>query len=238
LLNQRKRNLKSICIIPARGGSKRIPRKNIKMFLGKPIIAYSIEAAISSGLFDEVMVSTDDYEIATIAKKYGALVPFMRSNKTATDFATTFDLIEEVLKQYKVIDCIFDYVCCIYACAPFVTKNKLFESFDLLTANNFDSVFPVMSFGFPIQRALKFDEEKISFFYPEFSLSRSQDLEKSYHDAGQFYWMNVKKCLEQKKILTDNSGSIVISEMEGQDIDNEIDWQLAELKYGLLQSIK
>jgi pseudaminic acid cytidylyltransferase len=228
----------NICIIPARGGSKRIPRKNIKLFLGKPIIAYSIEAAIESGLFDEVTVSTDDEEIAEIARNFGAKVPFLRSDNTANDFATTFDVIEEVLLKYKELDKSFDYACCLYACAPFVTNEKLCNSFEVLNKNHFDSVFPVISFGFPIQRALKFEEEKISFFYPEFSLSRSQDLEKSYHDAGQFYWMNVEKCLEQKKILTNNSGSIVISEMEGQDIDNEIDWQLAELKYGLLQSIK
>jgi pseudaminic acid cytidylyltransferase len=225
----------NLCIIPARGGSKRIPRKNIKLFLGKPIIAYSIEAAIKSDLFDEVMVSTDDDEIAEIALNFGAKVPFLRSEKTANDFATTFDVIEEVLLQYKKLDRSFDYACCLYACAPFATSEKLCNSFEVLNKKLFDSVFPVMSFGFPIQRALKFEEGKISFFYPEFALSRSQDLEKSYHDAGQYYWINVEKCLEQKKILTNNSGSIIISEMEGQDIDNEIDWQLAELKYGLLK---
>lgn len=228
----------NICIIPARGGSKRIPRKNIKRFLGKPIIAYSIEAAINSGLFDEVMVSTDDIEIAEIAKKYGAKVPFLRSNKTSDDYATTFDVIEEVLIKYQDTSKKFTMVCCLYACAPFVTSQRLSESLTVLETNGFDSVFPVMSFGFPIQRSLKLEGNKINFFYPEFSLSRSQDLEKSYHDAGQFYWMKVDKFLQHKKILTNNTGSIIISEMEGQDIDNEVDWKLAELKYELLQSIK
>ena len=228
----------NLCIIPARGGSKRIPQKNIKDFLGKPIIAYSIEAAISSGLFDEVMVSTDDLEIAAIAIKYGASVPFMRSDKTANDFATTFDVIHEVVQEYEQLNKIFDFTCCIYACAPFVTNEKLVDSFQILQENKFDSVFPIMPYGFPIQRALRKEENKVSFFYPEFSLSRSQDLEKSFHDAGQFYWMNTAVCLEKKQILTNNSGSIVLSELEGQDIDNEVDWKLAELKYEFIQSTK
>jgi N-acylneuraminate cytidylyltransferase len=230
--------MSNLCIIPARGGSKRISGKNIKPFLGKPILAYSIEAALSSGIFDEVMVSTDDIEVAAIAKAYGATVPFMRSDQTATDFATTFDVIQEVVKQYKLVGKSFEFTCCIYACAPFVTDNKLKLSFNLLQDHQFDSVFPIMPYGSPIQRALKQEAKKVSFFYPEFSLSRSQDLEKSFHDAGQFYWMNTVVCLEKKQILTDNSGSIVVSELEGQDIDNEVDWKLAELKYELLQSIK
>ena len=228
--------MSNLCIIPARGGSKRIPRKNIKPFLGKPIIAYSIEAAINSRLFDEIMVSTDDLEIATIAKKFGASVPFMRSDNTANDFASTFDVIYEVLKEYEKFNKKFDYLCCIYPCAPFVTKKKLLDSFQILQKNNFDSVFPIIPFGFPIQRALKQKGYKVSFFYPEFSLSRSQDLEKSFHDAGQFYWLNTAKCLDKKEVLTNNSGSILLSELEGQDIDNEVDWKLAELKYELLQS--
>lgn len=231
--------MNNLAIILARGGSKRIPRKNIKDFLGKPIIAYSIEAALKSGLFDEVMVSTDDEEIAMIAKKYGAKVPFLRTKKTANDYATTFDVIDEVLEKYKELNKTFDFACCLYACAPFVSDSKIAHGFKILQINNFDSVFPVMSLGFPIQRALKMGaDNKISYFYPEFSLTRSQDLELSFHDAGQFYWMNTEKCLQLKKIVTNNSGSIIISEMEGQDIDNEIDWKLAELKYELLQSIK
>lgn len=229
----------NVCIIPARGGSKRIPRKNIKLFLGKHVIGYSIETAITSGLFDEVMVSTDDEEIAEIAISYGAKVPFLRDKKTANDFATTFDVIEEVVSKYELLGIKFEFICCIYACAPFVSSEKLSDSFNVLKRNNFDSVFPIMPFGFPIQRALSVDNnKKASYLHPEFSLTRSQDLESRYHDAGQFYWMNTANCLREKKILTDNSGSIIISELEGQDIDNDIDWKLAELKYELLQSIK
>lgn len=229
----------NLCIIPARGGSKRIPRKNIKLFLGKPIIAFSIEAAILSGLFDEVMVSTDDAEIAEIAIQYGAKVPFLRNPVTANDHATTFDVIKEVIIEYGKRNKDFDYTCCIYACAPFVTEKKLAQAYELLLKEQFDSVLPVMRFGFPVQRSLKTDElGKINFFYPEYALARSQDLMPSFHDAGQFYWMNTKKCMMLQKILTDNTGSLEISELEGQDIDNEVDWKLAELKYELLQSIK
>ncbi len=231
--------MSNLAIIPARGGSKRIPRKNIKLFLGKPIIAYSIEAAMNSGLFNEVMVSTDDAEIAEIAIQYGAKVPFMRSDKMSNDFATTFDVVVEVINSYKEKEIKFENVCCIYPCAPFVIEQKLEEAYDLFVKEHFDAVFPVMQFGFPIQRALQMDDfGKISFFYPENALTRSQDLLPSFHDAGQFYWMNVASCMEQQKIITANTGSIIITELEGQDIDNEVDWKLAELKYELLQSTK
>tara|TARA_B110000977_G_scaffold27125_1_gene34141 strand:+ start:2070 stop:2762 length:693 start_codon:yes stop_codon:yes gene_type:complete len=230
--------MKKIAIIPARGGSKRIPRKNIKCFLGKPIIAYSIETAINSGLFDEVMVSTDDDEIAKIALKYGATVPFLRSQKTANDFATTLDVLEEVLKMFKTQNKNFDYACCIYACAPFTSEKNLKISLNLLVNNNFDSVLPIIPFGCPIQRSLTIKDNKVNFFYPEFSIARTQDLEKSFYDAGQFYWMVAKKCIEKAQLITDNSGSITLSELEGHDIDNEIDWKLAEIKYALLQSSK
>jgi len=231
--------MSNLAIIPARGGSKRIPRKNIKLFLGKPIITYSIEAAINSGLFDEVMVSTDDAEIAKIANQHGATVPFMRSEKTSNDFATTFDVVEEVINSYKVRGIEFESICCIYPCAPFVSEQKLKSAYNLFVDGYFDTVFPVMRFGFPIQRSLRIDDlGKISFFYPEYALTRSQDLLPSFHDAGQFYWMNEKACMEQQKIIGGNSGSIVITELEGQDIDNEVDWKLAELKYELLQSTK
>jgi pseudaminic acid cytidylyltransferase len=226
----------NLCIIPARGGSKRIPRKNIKTFLGKPIIAYSIEAALQSQLFDEVMVSTDDSEIADIAKKYGASVPFMRSKHNANDFATTYDVIEEVLDNYAInYNRQFKYACCIYPTAPFVTAVNLKKAFDLLVNKGFDIVFPVMRFSFPIQRALTKSETGLTqFFNKEYQNSRSQDLEVAYHDAGQYYWFNIEKCLAVNTLITDNCGSIEIKETEGQDIDNEIDWKLAELKYELL----
>lgn len=224
-----------LCIIPARGGSKRIPKKNIKDFLGKPIIAYAIEAALKSNLFDEVMVSTDDKTIAEIAEKYGAKVPFLRSNKNADDFATTIDVINEVVAQYKTENKIFEQTCCIYPTAVFVTNTFLKNAFEMLNKNNFDTVFPVLEFSFPIQRAVKKDKNnKITLFQPEYLNSRSQDLEKAYHDAGQFYWFNTDVLLEKGKLWTDNTGVITIKESEGQDIDTIEDWKLAEIKYKML----
>ncbi|AWG23695.1 pseudaminic acid cytidylyltransferase [Flavobacterium faecale] len=226
----------NICIIPARGGSKRIFRKNIKIFLGKPIIAYSIEAAIDSGIFDEVMVSTDDAEIAEIALQYGAKVPFMRSNKNANDFATTYEVIEEVIESYKKRGQSFDQACCIYPCAPFISTKKLVEAARKL--DKFETVLPIVQYGFPIQRALKKNEaDSVSFIQPEFELSRSQDLNESFHDAGQFYFFNLKSLFKNKSVLSENTGCVVLSEIEVQDIDNEIDWKLAELKYKLLYGV-
>jgi len=228
----------NIAIIPARGGSKRIPKKNIKNFLGKPIIAYSIETALKSGLFDEVMVSTDDTEIAEIAKKYGAKVPFMRSKENADDFATTADVLKEVLQNYKQFQQRnFDYACCIYPTAPFVSTELLQKSFDLLKEKNFDTAFPVMAYAYPIQRALKINQDKMQLFQPEHLNTRSQDLEKAYHDAGQFYWFQVDKFQKFGKLWTDNTGVIVIKESQAQDIDTLEDWQLAEIKYKILHGI-
>jgi N-acylneuraminate cytidylyltransferase len=221
----------NLCIIPARGGSKRIPRKNIKDFLGKPIIAYSIEAALKSNLFDEVMVSTDDEEIAKVAIQYGAKVPFIRSKKNADDFATTVDVLSEVLNEYKILGESFKNVCCIYPTAPFVTPEVLKEGYNKLITDNFDSIFSVLRFSFPIQRALKIEKGKVVMFYPEFMESRSQDLEPSFHDAGQFYWFKSTLVKEQKKLWTNNTGEIEINELSAQDIDNKADWKLAELKY-------
>ena len=221
----------NICIIPARGGSKRIPRKNIKDFLGKPIIAYSIQAALDSGLFDEVMVSTDDKEIADIVKNYGAKVPFMRSAKNSDDFATTFDVIEEVIQSYRSQNKDFENICCVYPCAPFVTSKILLKAYNQLIEKKFDSVFPIISYSFPIQRALKVDQGKVSMIIEDNLNIRSQDLEESFHDAGQFYWCNTKQLLISKKILTQNTGGVEVSQLEAQDIDTEIDWKLAELKY-------
>ena len=226
--------MKSLAIIPARGGSKRIPRKNVKIFFGKPIIAYSIEAAISSKLFDEVMVSTDDTEVAEIARQYGASVPFLRSDVTSSDEATTADALIEVLNSYKKLGRGFDYACCIYSTAPFVRKEKLVAAYDKLKSENLDSVFPVMSFGYPIWRSLKMENGKLQMNWEEYKNARSQDLSKAYHDAGQFYFFNVAAFLQKGTIMTNNMSGIEISEMEGQDIDNETDWQLAELKYQLM----
>jgi len=224
----------NICLIPARGGSKRIPRKNIKEFLGKPIISYSIKAAIDSGLFDEVMVSTDDLEIADIAKKYGAKVPFMRSTKNSNDFATTFDVIKEVINYYKDQSVEFDNLCCLYSCAPFVNPKVLLSAYNQFLEKKFDTVFPIIPFSFPIQRALRVNQGKVSMILEDNLNIRSQDLEKSFHDAGQFYWCNTKRLLSSEKLITANSGGIEISELDAQDIDTHRDWVLAELKYKLL----
>jgi pseudaminic acid cytidylyltransferase len=229
---------RNLCIIPARGGSKRIPRKNIRNFLGKPIIAYSIEAALDSELFEEVMVSTDDEEIAAIALKYGAKVPFMRSAKNADDYATTVDVLIEVIETYMSMGLEFENIACLYPSAPFTTSEKLKKAYSNLRSKKLDAVFPIMPYSFPIQRSLKMNNEKLEFFYPEFENSRSQDLEKSYHDAGQFYFLNTAKLLRNRSILSQNAGGILITELEAQDIDNESDWKIAEIKYELLQSTK
>jgi len=221
--------LKKIAIITARGGSKRIPKKNIKFFLGKPIIAYSIETAINSGLFDEVMVSTDDSEIANISIKYGAKVPFIRSKKNSDDFSTTPDVLLEVLDSYRKIKKKFDLGCCIYPTAPLISFDNLKISMDKLISGSVDTVFPAVSFSYPIQRALYLDENtKIKMLNPNHYRTRSQDLKKFYHDAGQFYWFNISRFLEKKKLWTNNTEIIEISELESQDIDNEDDWKIAE----------
>jgi N-acylneuraminate cytidylyltransferase len=225
----------NVAIIPARGGSKRIPTKNIKPFLGKPIIAYSIQAAIDSQLFDEVMVSTDDEEIAAIANKYGAKVPFLRSGKNANDFATTVDVILEVIDSYKRQAKSFDNICCIYPTAPFVSIQKLNKSLDILKSKAFDSVFPVIQYGFPVQRSMRiFQENFIRMIQPAHMTTRSQDLEPTYHDAGQFYWLKTNKILLQNKLWTNCTGFIVVNELEAQDIDTETDWKIAELKYKIM----
>ena len=226
--------MSNLCIIPARGGSKRIPRKNIKPFLGKPIIAYSIEAALNSKLFDEVMVSTDDLEIAALSKKYGAKIPFMRSEKTSNDYSTTFEVIEEVVLKYKEENKFFEYTCCLYPCSPLIKIDFLKSSFNHLIINKFDSVLPIIPFNYPIQRAFKQNDLKINYLYPEFINTRTQDLERSFYDAGQFYWIDTDVCLKNKEIISVNSGSVELSELETQDIDNEIDWRIAEIKYKIM----
>ncbi|WP_022765729.1 pseudaminic acid cytidylyltransferase [Butyrivibrio sp. XPD2006] len=226
--------MKTLAMITARGGSKRIPRKNIKEFNGKPIIAYSIEAALSSGVFDEVMVSTDDEEIAEIAKKYGAKVPFLRSEKTANDFATTVDVIEEVLNTYKDRGKEFDIFCCIYPTAPFITAKRLKDAVEELSASYADSLIPVVRFSYPPQRAMEIHDGKLVFRQPENLSKRSQDLEPHFHDAGQFYVVRSESFFKNHGIMVGDILPMELSELEVQDIDNEVDWKLAELKYNLL----
>jgi len=217
----------NLCLIPARGGSKRIPRKNIREFLGKPIIAYSIETALACGLFEEVMVSTDDEEISEVARSYGAKVPFMRSSTAAGDFSGLADVVDDVKLSYQQQNRSFRYICCLLPTAPLVTPQIILEGFDeLKMREEADSVRPVVRFTYPIQRALKIRDGKVSFFYPEHTMTRSQDLEPAFHDAGLLYWMKFDAGLR-----SDNKYAFEIPAEVAQDIDTEDDWRLAELKY-------
>lgn len=228
------KNKKRIAIITARGGSKRIPKKNIRLFCGKPILTYSIGAALNAGIFDKVMVSTDSEEIAQIAREAGADVPFMRSDATSGDYATTAEVLLEVLAEYEKQGERFDTVCCIYPTAPFVTEQKLRDGIALLEERDVDSVVPVVRYSYPPQRAFVQKDGYTVLKFPEYLGARSQDLEPFYHDCGQFYCMQVKNFKEKKQIFTDRMLSIEMHETEVQDIDNETDWKLAELKYQMM----
>lgn len=227
--------MNAIAIITARGGSKRIPGKNKKDFLGKPIICYSIEAAISSGLFEEIMVSTDDEEIARIAKEAGASVPFMRSAASSNDFASTDDVLMEVLEEYEKRERVFDYMACIYPTAPFVTAEKLKNAMNTLIEEKASGVMPVVGFSFPPQRGMVVRNGRLEYCYPENALKRSQDLETIYHDCGQFYCYNVEKYRACRGNLPDGYVPVVVDETEVQDIDNFSDWKLAEIKYSMMR---
>ena len=221
-----------LAIITARGGSKRIPKKNIKEFCGQPILAYSIKAALASGVFDEVMVSTDSEEIAEVARRFGASVPFMRSEATSNDFATTADVLEEVLKTYKDNGKEFDLFACIYPTAPFVTGKKLAEAAALL--DGADAVISVVRFSFPPQRALVVRDGNVAFQYPEYERARSQDLEPIYHDCGQFYMCKSDLFLEKHSLILNKTRPYILPEEEVQDIDTQSDWEIAEAKFSVL----
>ena len=222
----------NIAIITARGGSKRIPRKNIKEFMGKPMLAYAINAAVKSGIFEEIMVSTDDKEIAEIAKKYGAHVPFMRSEKTANDYATTGDVLKEVIDEYKKRDKIFDNICCIYPCVPFLTGEILQDAYDKFIKSGVDRLTPVVKYSFPIQRAFKLNKEGfLEYREPENVSKRSQDLEPMYHDVGMFYFYRYNKLDSQNIAMYEMDEAVI------QDIDTEDDWKMAELKYKVLNNV-
>jgi N-acylneuraminate cytidylyltransferase len=225
-----------LAIIPARGGSQRIPKKNIRLFCGHPIIKYSIEAAINSDCFDEVMVSTDDERIAEIALSYGAKVPFMRSVKNSSNVATTVDVILEVLREYRVRGLSWDYFCCLYPTAPFASADLLKNALSILLKNKgiVNSVFPIVKYSHPIQRALFVKDGMVHFYSPDKIKLRTQDLEVDYHDAGQFYWIDTNQFLKSKEIFGHGSMGIVIPEVEVQDIDNEMDWLIAEIKFRLM----
>lgn len=222
---------KAIAIITARGGSKRIPHKNIKEFCGRPIIEYSIEAALKSGVFDEVMVSTDDLEIAGIAKQAGAKVPFFRSAKNSGDMAATHEVILEVLDEYEKQGAAFAEVCCIYPTAPFLTAEKLKESMCKLEESGADGVVPVVAYSFPPQRCFVIDKGRVAYKWPENRLVRSQDLERYYHDCGQFYLLRVESFRKEQSMVLKNTVPYIMDEMEVQDIDNLEDWELAEVKF-------
>lgn len=227
---------KSVAIIPARGGSKRIPRKNIKEFCGQPIIKYSIDAALNAGCFDEVMVSTDDHEIAEIAKSFGAKVPFFRSPEMSNDMAMTAPVLIEVLEEYKKRGVEYGYCCCIYPCAPFITQQRLKEGIELLINSGADSVLPVVRFSYPPQRGLVIRDTKIQMVHPENYNVRSQDLEPIYHDVGQFYCLKSSSLIEEVKLYCKNTLPLELPELEVQDIDNDEDWKIAEMKFKILRN--
>ncbi|NBJ91265.1 pseudaminic acid cytidylyltransferase [Parablautia muri] len=225
-------NNRKLAIITARGGSKRIPKKNIKEFCGKPILCYSIEAARDAGVFDEIMVSTDDMEIAQIACKAGASVPFFRSAETAGDYASTDDVIMEVLTAYQKLGQTFDSFCCIYPTAPFLSGSRLKDAMVLL--KEADSVMPVVPFSYPPQRGLIIKKEGfLARQFPEYAATRSQDLPKIYHDCGQFYACRTDSFLQAKTTDVEKLLPLVLTELEVQDIDTLEDWTLAEMKYKL-----
>ena len=226
--------MSNIAIITARGGSKRIPKKNIKVFCGKPIIAYSIESALKSELFDEVMVSTDSEEIAEISKQYGAKIPFMRSAATSNDFAVTADVLAEVLDEFRNNGKTFDAALCLYPTAPFVTADRLKDAFAKFIIAKPDSLMSVVRFDFPPQRAVVIRNGRIEFQSPEYALTRSQDLEPLYHDCGQFYILDTRSFAKYHALVMPNTVPYIVPEEEVQDIDNESDWLIAEAKYKVL----
>ena len=228
----------SVAIITARGGSKRIPRKNIKPFLGVPVIKYVIDAAMGADCFDEVMVSTDDKEIGDIALSYGAEVPFYRSEKAASDFATSADVLGEVISEYKKRGKYFKYCCCIYPTASFITPERLKEGYNLLKSKNASSVVPVCLYSPPIQWSFKIEDDRLKAINKENLNIRSQDLCPTYYDCGQFYWFTAESFLKEEKLFTENTVPLIVPEIESQDIDTEEDWKIAEMKYKILKTLK
>lgn len=225
----------NIALIPARGGSKRIPRKNIKLFHGKPMIAYSIEAAQKSGCFDKIIVSTDDQEIADVALQYGAEVPFLRPANIADDFATTIDVMQHAVNWCLAKKLTVDKVCCIYATAPFILPEYIKKGLESVSVANVEYAFSATTFPFAIQRAISLDENgSVTMFSPEYANTRSQDLEEAYHDAGQFYWGKASAFLAGKAIFAEHSKVVILPRKRVQDIDTPEDWELAESLFSVL----
>jgi pseudaminic acid cytidylyltransferase len=221
--------MSAIAIIPARGGSKRIPRKNVRTLAGKPAIAYAIDLAHNSGIFERVIVSTDDAEIAEISRKYGAEVPYLRNPELSNDFAVTVDVIADAAQQLQHDDKSFDYICCIYPVTPLLELNRVKQALNMLETGRWDYVFPAIEFSSPIERAFKKGKSGlIEFSNPEFAKTRTQDIEKSFHDAGQFYFGTNEAWIEKRPILNGNSTFIELSKNETLDIDDLEDWVLVE----------
>lgn len=228
----------NVAIIPARGGSKRIPRKNIRMFAGKPIIAHSILAALETNLFSKIIVSTDDLEIAEVALSFGANVPFIRPTELADDYASTDAVIIDALQWLDKNEILPDYFCCIYATAPFVTSHYLQRGYELLRRHNAATAFSVTTFASSIFRALQLNENnRIVSIWPENALKRSQDLPEAYYDVGQFYWGDTRKYLTEKQLYSSDAVPIIIPRFLAQDIDTPEDWETAELMYHALHDI-
>ncbi len=225
----------TIAIITARGGSKRIPRKNIREFAGRPIIAWSIEAAKQSGCFADIIVSTDDEEIAEIARKWGAEVPFMRSAENSNDHATTADALLEVLEALRAVGREYERLCCLYPTAPFVTGELLAACHEKWTAAGADALLPVVAYSHPVQRLFVIEEERLKYKWPENRLKRTQDLEPCYHDAGQFYFIRTKVLVRDKTMVPADTFPYILPETQVQDIDTPEDWDLAELKFRFLR---
>lgn len=225
-----------LAIIPARGGSKRIPRKNIKAFCGKPMIAWSIEAALASGCFDQVIVSTDDEEIAVVAQEYGAVAPFLRPAELSDDHTGTLPVVRHAIEWYKARGTLLDQVCCLYATAPFVRGEDIQRGLGVLEQTGADYAFSVTSYAFPIQRAIRITEaERVEMFHPEHFNTRSQDLEEAYHDAGQFYWGLASAWSEGKVIFSQASAPVILPRHRVQDIDTPEDWLRAEWMFKAMQ---
>ena len=226
-----------LAIIPARGGSKRIARKNIKLFCAKPMIAWSIEAALQSGCFDQVIVSTDDQEIAEVARQYGATVPFMRPAELSDDHTGTVPVIQHAIEWVNAQGQSVEQACCLYATAPFVSAEDINRGLDILNATQSDYAFSVTSYAFPIQRAIRLNGEgRVQMFNPEHFNTRSQDLEEAFHDAGQFYWGTADAWLQGRMIFGTGSVPVPLPRHRVQDIDTPEDWVRAEWLFKAMQA--
>ena len=226
-----------LAIIPARGGSKRIPRKNIKMFCGKPMIAWSIEAALQSACFDQVIVSTDDAEIADVARQWGASVPFMRPAELSDDHTGTIPVIRHAIEWFNGQGKALEQACCLYATAPFVRAEDLHRGLEILEGNDCNYAFSVTSYGFPIQRAIRLNGQgRVEMFSPEHFNTRSQDLEEAFHDAGQFYWGRAEAWLQGRMIFSPDSLPVLLPRYRVQDIDTPEDWVRAQWLFQAMQA--